>query len=351
LPVGPERIISERALGSQVLAAQPDGRSAVIWKEGDPLGAVGVVKAEVRDEDDAGPPPSEVTGSVPAVLLWAQSTPTGFIVAWYERFRELRIRELDAGGMPAGPISVVPPEEPILSARPVGGFVATRKAKGALEVQLRDHLGAPEGRPAWIKNRRIVLWDVAHRRDGSFLVIYYSAGSGAAPLAQWFSAEGRLQGKSFAVVPPGGALLARAVGATGTLGVLYNGPSAAAGSGLFLRTFDAHGHALGRPTRVLDQPAPTSYGQTLALDDAGDVLGVWLKHPATGAIAMARQYTAQGAPSGPAFVVSSALARPGLDDAWLQALATGDTWVVTWQRVDSSPPFTDQLLVRRFFVR
>ena len=344
-PVGPPIELSTHPQSCEVLAAQPSGRYAVVWEENDLAAGHGAITSAVVDELDRATPPHELAdpGQLVAYLQALRATTTGFTLEWYAGLGTgLRVQDLDLDGRPTGPDRLAP-SAPMLSARPVGGYVATRWSHGRIEVQLLDRQGAPMSRPASIRERPILGWLVEQRSDGGFIVLYVK---GAWPqstwTAQWFDASGRLSGRPFSLARPGTAVYDQAVGANGTLAIITNEGNLRPYSAVWLRTFDVRGRARGGPTPLPDLPTEL----TLAVGPTGNVFVAWREFFAT--TATAREYTPGAMPTGDTFPVSDAPATTSIHESCLRAASAGRDWVVAWLSDDGAG--NRALLSRRFAV-
>jgi hypothetical protein len=160
--------------------------------------------------------------------------------------------------------------------------------------------------------------------------------------AVWFDAAGKLASKPFPLLGPREYLQGHALGADGTLAVLYEQLLPNAQGALYLRTFDARGRTLALAQRLLDEPTT----HALAVGEAGRVLFVWTQDRAGRPPAMARELDARGSFMGSPVEVAEPSSSETLFQDGLHATTAGDTWVVGWMR--TGPTLGDhQLRVRR----
>ncbi len=370
VPTGPEVQLSTGDSPQRVVvAAQPAGNYALAWNE---LPArIFLLHVEDGAEPSDGGRTPIFAGATPTVDSIA-ATPTGFEVQWHvlnslEEPVAFYRRHLNLHGAPdAG--------RPVLLGR--GGFdwvwnvgakdyLAgwTLPRKHGIAARRLTAAGQPTGAEIRLNSRAVDFPDAAvvPLAGGGFVAVWFgevTLGEGEdftlkVLRARLFSAAGRPLGPDFDVntIPPGTGETVPALNPQFHLAAAPGGGFAvswALGSTIYLRSFDAAGHAPAPEVAAVTAEgafAPAS----MAFDGQGNLALLWIQFLDHSDLQL-QLFDPRGASLGPAVPVRSAAS--GLFEAPRQGSVawTKDSWLVSWV---AGVPDQDQrgVFVRRFVER
>jgi hypothetical protein len=370
VPLGPEsRLSTGDSPGRPVLAVRPGGDSVIAWDDLPSRVFAQHVAAGAEPGDEA--PMAVWVGLTPAVDA-VTATTKGFDVQWHV-FNDLGEtaafyrRHLNAQGVPD-------PGRPVLLGRAgtnwvwnVGGsggdqYLAgwTLPRKHGIAARRLTAAGRQTGPELRLNSRAVdalntVAVPVA---GGGFAAVWYgeiSLGEGEdltlkVLRARLFSSAGRPLGPDFDVntIRPGEGETVPALNSQFQVAAAPGGGFAvswALGQTIYLRSFDAAGHA--QAPEVAAVTAEGAYAPaSMAFDDQGNLALLWIRFLDDSDLQL-QIFDAHGVPLGPPADVKSA-ASDGFTSPRQGSVAwAGDSWLVTW--VAATPDGGSRaIFVRRF---
>lgn len=390
VPLGPEVVLDAQPSHGTcpTIAGHADGAFAITWRGATATGRGQGTVVRTAGADGVLGPPLRLAKSDMARLHGLTTAGEGYQLAW-DHFSWgddiSRIETLDRSGQIISSVSFkqgpgrgrLSPQltgyddsSHRLSLRPTGGHAAIWTGSGVAEsergphllVQLLDEQGDPTSAlTAWRASPTFIgvsgcggqgAWPLHHPSNGQFIVLWdEESGEGQdaidkGTLGRRFAADGKPLGEIVPLLPapPAGGrnMAAGAIGADGTMAIAW-----AVGGGVpydvghvRLRTFAADGTVLGNAVVVprWRSSGETSYPQSVAVDPDGNVLLIWSQY-SHGDVkdALARVYSRQAVPRGPAFHFTSAVSGDRPSIAGATAGWAGNAWLIAWSAVAPDP--------------